>query len=405
MRSSAIRLRRTYVPLTVGCTLRCATPLSPFVQMHTAEGDYQPDRTMTPCAIQPYVTASCPDGSWVHKLQANDLLADIVWTVDGEDIATAWPATDYEIVTTEGDTRGTLKVKRNFADTERHTFAMRGVIADSRRSENVPVASDEVTLFTTPAANDQYSLDPQCAKIIVYDPLKDGRLRYDYEKSHGYAVASSYTSAAGDYLNSFNVHVLQGKEQNCEGFTLAITRENADGTTDTLTAGECELLSCEAYTKSTSAGFALTFDNRLIANNSSYNAILYHAKLGNELTRCPLFALTRRNPAIKVSVANRGAITANETRRWAEATVRADGADIDHPELYYSMAWQADTEEATAQQVGAGQRVEFDVSQLQTGDEGWVELYCDVEAKGLFAIASDGTAMLTDSGGNILIFN
>ena len=130
IRSQGGHTRIQFNPLSLSCTLRCITPASPTAQNVNANlspWEYEPDRTLTPTLILPDVRVKDIDKVFpAGTANANLSLDSIDWRVDGKPIAEAWKSTEYEIIKADNDTRGTLKVKKNFASGEKAVLTFSG---------------------------------------------------------------------------------------------------------------------------------------------------------------------------------------------------------------------------------------------------------------------------------------
>ena len=224
MRSQKIYARRTYAPLTVACTLSCSTPLSPYTQLYR-DGEWEPDRTLTPCGIRPEVSASASDGTWQNK-DNRQLMAGMKWYVDGTDITTLadWRG-KYEIVQT-GTERGTLLVKRNLPEGESHALSFSCVLPDTRTGQNVPLRSEDVVISTEGVSGDKWGIEVLSDPILPYDVTKDLLLRYDYMKSHGMETQLTEATAkdGNEYLRTVPITVRKGLNAVTEGVTLRMKR-------------------------------------------------------------------------------------------------------------------------------------------------------------------------------------
>ena len=145
--NNAVRIRRSFAPLNTAKSIVCVSGGSPTTQVYNvANSSYEPNRANTPCVLHPDITAYASDGTWKYQ-QANAVLANMVWLVNGEDINNVWAASDYSI-NQDGATRGDLTIFRNVAVTERFALRFKADIVDYRTKINVPILTDEVVLNT-----------------------------------------------------------------------------------------------------------------------------------------------------------------------------------------------------------------------------------------------------------------
>lgn len=88
MESVKKRIRKDFQPLTIAVSLKIMTPNSPASQVYNSEnGEYEPDRGVTPLVILPEVIANCTDGSW-NTPYANELLSEMKWYINGKEAST-----------------------------------------------------------------------------------------------------------------------------------------------------------------------------------------------------------------------------------------------------------------------------------------------------------------------------
>lgn len=400
MKSNQAYMRRRYEPLATACTLTTASTDSWLTQTYK-DGESQPDRQLLPCCVLPVVSASAKDGSWDHPSRANALLADMEWTVDGQPVASVWKAgTDYDIAT-EGDSRGMLRVYRNLKLGERVTLAFRATIPDTRTGQNVDVASDEKIMAVVQSAQDAYSVETGLPLNLLYSPLDDQLLRYEYLTSHGQATTLTKATATDgeQYLRTADITVRQGQDRLTTGYTLQLVRTDKDGTQTQLEADTAELA---ALTPT-----SLTLDLRLIPDGTSY--LLRVLVDGQTVAMKTVCTVARMHPAISVTPVNEGDIYTDTTTTWQQAIVKRQNRDVSAAENVVRLELLASTARETDHWLGEGKTVRFDLSQLQygdTADEQYVTTCYQYDYKDPYTEATDTDGnLLADKDGSRLIFN
>lgn len=196
-----------FSPLTTKCQLRCLTDQSPCAQVCNSTISpiqYEPDRTLTPTVIFPDVRATDQDGVFPHGSVNQYLSLDgMEWTVDGKAISDVWNSTEYTINTTATDMRGALTIKKNVAPSDKYVLHFRGQFLDWRTGNVYQVDSNDMALTCSDKGVDAYGCSVD-RPLIVYDPLYDPLLLYDYMVARGMTV-SSKPSGDKTYLIEVNV--------------------------------------------------------------------------------------------------------------------------------------------------------------------------------------------------------
>ncbi|MCF0201802.1 MAG: hypothetical protein HUK08_00420 [Bacteroidaceae bacterium] len=332
--------RVKFQPLTVSCTLVCLTPQSPCTQTVNANivpPEYEPNRAETPTVILPDVRANDPDNIF-HAGSANEFLAvdnTLQWFVDGEKlpIAGKWvKGTDYDIITTSDDTRGAIKIYKNIAANEKAILTFKGVFNDWRTGINYNVESDEIALFTTDKGANQQSCTVD-KPIIVYDPLYDDLLLYDYKKANNIPV----TGQRSDYINgkcfeqSVTVNFTDGETALATLPSGTTMRLCVLGTTTPITPNS------EAHPEVMAAAYpTVKFDMRQIARADyevqfvTDSKIICRAAIGLETTvTMPMNGQPMNNADIPVST----------QQYFNYALLNLADRQVDYPELYYLLTW------------------------------------------------------------------
>ncbi len=397
MKSQKIYARRTYAPLTVACTLSCSTPLSPYTQLYR-DGEWEPDRTLTPCGIRPEVSASASDGTWQNK-DNRQLMAGMKWYVDGTDITTLadWRG-KYEIVQT-GTERGTLLVKRNLPEGESHALSFSCVLPDTRTGQNVALRSEDVVLRTQGVSEDKWTLECGSGTVLPYDVTKDLLLRYDYMKSHNIDTQLTEATAkdGNGYLRRVPITLRRGTKTVTDGVTYRLKRIDVTPAVD-VPSGRGELVSLNAS--------GAVFDLRVMPQGATYSCEAIVG--GKTVASGTLFTLVRYHPAVTVLPSNDGDLLDGQTERWDRAVVRLRNSDLTCPELVLGLGWYCDTAYETEHFLGYGQEVKFEMEDLRVGTgtaDSWMEVYLDYDYKEEMKALESGGVVMTDGDGSVLVFN
>ena len=268
MQSNKKRIRIDYAPLNVAYSVQCTTPTSTALQVfNAAEGQYEPDREISPSQFWPEIIANAADGSW-HNQYANSLLTEMHWFVDGVDITLHpdWRGNNgagdakYEIDTSGSNYRGALTVRMNISPGKQYSIHFEGVIADPRLGTRIAVKTDPIVLSTEDVSEDSFSISIGDDQIIQYNPFKDKLHLYEYKVAHGIISASAASEAAATDENAYKraiaVTVNRGPDVITTGFTLKLYRVNNVSSFTELTTADPEVLALS------NTGF--TMDLRLI---------------------------------------------------------------------------------------------------------------------------------------------
>ena len=190
------RIRKDFQPLTVACAFELKTPNSGFSQVYNSVlgvNQYEPDRTLTPTVVFPSVMAGTPDKSVPYTI-FNSSLSNIEWYVDNVLISTAWSASDFEVSTT-GDTKGTLTIKKNIDPDSKVFLKFKAVLSDSRLGVNIPIELEGLMLQVSAKTGDKYSIAFNGSNSILYNPFEDRLLDYDAKVKDGSLTASAAEKA------------------------------------------------------------------------------------------------------------------------------------------------------------------------------------------------------------------
>lgn len=401
MRTEKKFMRKRYDPLIVGCNIVCATPESPMTQLYSSN-EWQPNREGSvgvPCGLCPIVTANAKDGSWQGRSRSNAHLSTMQWYVNDVKIenASGW-AGKFSIVQ-EGDNRGMLIIKKNIGLNERVKLRFEGYIFDFRNNDNVPVKSDEVTMYTTQAAEDAWSVETDYPLNLMYSSIDDNMLLHDYQVSHGIASAltNSQINDGEQYLRTAAIRVRKGKELQTSGYSLKLYR--TDGGTQQEVSVGYEL---QAFSLT-----SMTLDLRLVQNGATYLLkVVYGGKVVCMKTICTVNRLHR---SISVTPACESNIYHNTETLYQRALVKYKDRDVLCAENTIKFQLLATTAYEKDVNLGEGIEVAFRLDELVLGDtqkDNYVETCFDYDYKDEYKVATDASGnVYVDANGNPFIFN
>ena len=405
--------RVKFEPLNVSCSLVCLTPQSPMAQVINttlSPIEYEPDRSDTPTLVLPEVRAIDLDNVFQHGAVNQYLTLDsLEWTVDGKSINSVWTeGVDYEIIKTEDDTRGALKVFKNLGANEKAVLHFKGKFLDWRTGIILDVESGDEALICTDKGENimQCHIDKP---VIEYDPLFDDLLLYDYKKAREISV---YGSRA-DYING-------------KSFEQAINVVLTDGTT------ECATLPDGISMKLVKLGS----DTALVANSEenpevmeiSYPNIKFDMRLIDKADYEVQFlkgstmvcrATIGLHTSCTMPVLGQGAIgsdiAASQKEYFNSVLLNLADRQVEYPELYYLIQWftQAKYNDngtwkyATQKTWQRGVNMEAAVADLGIGltqNNSFFDFWFELEAhKPCQLLTDENGLILTDEDGNFLI--
>ena len=405
--------RVKFEPLNVSCSLVCLTPQSPMAQVINttlSPIEYEPDRSDTPTLVLPEVRAIDLDNVFQHGAVNQYLTLDsLEWTVDGKSINSVWTeGVDYEIIKTEDDTRGALKVFKNLGANEKAVLHFKGKFFDWRTGIILDVESGDEALICTDKGENimQCHIDKP---VIEYDPLFDDLLLYDYKKAREISV---YGSRA-DYING-------------KSFEQAINVVLTDGTT------ECATLPDGISMKLVKLGS----DTALVANSEenpevmeiSYPNIKFDMRLIDKADYEVQFlkgstmvcrATIGLHTSCTMPVLGQGAIgsdiAASQKEYFNSVLLNLADRQVEYPELYYLIQWftQAKYNDngtwkyATQKTWQRGVNMEAAVADLGIGltqNNSFFDFWFELEAhKSCQLLTDENGLILTDEDGNFLI--
>ena len=405
--------RVKFEPLNVSCSLVGLTPQSPMAQVINttlSPIEYEPDRNDTPTLILPEVRAIDLDNVFQHGAVNQYLTLDsLEWTVDGKSINSVWTeGVDYEIIKTEDDTRGALKVFKNLGANEKAVLHFKGKFLDWRTGIILDVESGDEALICTDKGENimQCHIDKP---VIEYDPLFDDLLLYDYKKAREISV---YGSRA-DYING-------------KSFEQTINVVLTDGTT------ECATLPDGISMKLVKLGS----DAALVANSEenpevmeiSYPNIKFDMRLIDKADYEVQFlkgstmvcrATIGLHTSCTMPVLGQGAIgsdiAASQKEYFNSVLLNLADRQVEYPELYYLIQWftQAKYNDngtwkyATQKTWQRGVNMEAAVADLGIGltqNNSFFDFWFELEAhKPCQLLTDENGLILTDEDGNFLI--
>ena len=402
-----------FEPLNVSCSLVCLTPQSPMAQVINttlSPIEYEPDRSDTPTLVLPEVRAIDLDNVFQHGAVNQYLTLDsLEWTVDGKSINSVWTeGVDYEIIKTEDDTRGALKVFKNLGANEKAVLHFKGKFFDWRTGIIIDVESGDEALICTDKGENimQCHIDKP---VVEYDPLFDDLLLYDYKKAREISV---YGSRA-DYING-------------KSFEQTINVVLTDGTT------ECATLPDGISMKLVKLGS----DTALVANSEenpevmeiSYPNIKFDMRLIDKADYEVQFlkgstmvcrATIGLHTSCTMPVLGQGAIgsdiAASQKEYFNSVLLNLADRQVEYPELYYLIQWftQAKYNDNGIWKYAAqktwqrGVNMEAAVADLGIGltqNNSFFDFWFELEAhKPCQLLTDENGLILTDEDGNFLI--
>lgn len=405
--------RVKFEPLNVSCSLVCLTPQSPMAQVINttlSPIEYEPDRSDTPTLVLPEVRAIDLDNVFQHGAVNQYLTLDsLEWTVDGKSINSVWTeGVDYEIIKTEDDTRGALKVFKNLGANEKAVLHFKGKFFDWRTGIILDVESGDEALICTDKGENimQCHIDKP---VIEYDPLFDDLLLYDYKVARGIPVNGS----RADYING-------------KSFEQTINVVLTDGTT------ECATLPDGISMKLVKLGS----DTALVANSEenpevmeiSYPNIKFDMRLIDKADYEVQFlkgstmvcrATIGLHTSCTMPVLGQGAIgsdiAASQKEYFNSVLLNLADRQVEYPELYYLIQWftQAKYNDngtwryATQKTWQRGVNMEAAVADLGIGltqNNSFFDFWFELEAhKPCQLLTDENGLILTDEDGNFLI--
>lgn len=405
--------RVKFEPLNVSCSLVCLTPQSPMAQVINttlSPIEYEPDRSDTPTLVLPEVRAIDLDNVFQHGAVNQYLTLDsLEWTVDGKSINSVWTeGVDYEIIKTEDDTRGALKVFKNLGANEKAVLHFKGKFFDWRTGIIIDVESGDEALICTDKGENimQCHIDKP---VIEYDPLFDDLLLYDYKKAREISV---YGSRA-DYING-------------KSFEQTINVVLTDGTTECATLPDG--ISMKLVKLGSETGLVANSEENPEIMSISYPNIKFDMRLIDKADYEVQFlkdstiicrATIGLHTSCTMPVLGQGAIgsdiAASQKEYFNSVLLNLADRQVEYPELYYLIQWftQAKYNDngiwkyAAQKMWQRGVNMEAAVADLGIGltqNNSFFDFWFELEAhKPCQLLTDENGLILTDEDGNFLI--
>ena len=405
--------RVKFEPLNVSCSLVCLTPQSPMAQVINttlSPIEYEPDRSDTPTLVLPEVRAIDLDNVFQHGAVNQYLTLDsLEWTVDGKSINSVWTeGVDYEIIKTEDDTRGALKVFKNLGANEKAVLHFKGKFFDWRTGIIIDVESGDEALICTDKGENimQCHIDKP---VIEYDPLFDDLLLYDYKKAREIPV---YGSRA-DYINgksfeqTINVVLTDGTKECAtlpDGISMKLVKLGSETGLVANSEENPEIMSI-SYPN-------IKFDMRLI-DKADYE--VQFLKGSTMVCRATIGLHTSCTMPVLGQGAIGSDIAASQKEYFNSVLLNLADRQVEYPELYYLIQWftQAKyndngTWKYAAQKMWQrGVNMEAAVADLGIGltqNNSFFDFWFELEAhKPCQLLTDENGLILTDEDGNFLI--
>ncbi len=426
LRSKYRHTRLVFTPLRVSCTLECATPLAPCTQtFNSFTGEYEPDRTVSPTVIRVNVNVVDKDGVFGDgNANARLSLDHLNWYVNGTPIADVENnqgqkifvlGTNYSILTTANENRGALVLNRNVSTDESFELHFEGQFEDWRTGTIVKVKnSTPLVLTTSEKGDDEISISVDSAEI-VYCPLKDRLLLFDYLTGQGITPDFTQNSCydGQQYDRTVNILLTQGKNNISSvptGMAIGLFIPNSNSQH---IVGDDDIPEFVSLSSS-----QLRFDLRMV-ETGNYELALYQINPFKKVASCDIKIL-RKMPSVDDAFPNFGTdIVPGQQRYFNDGSLIVDGSLIPYPELYYHLEWFTQAvkktmtngvatfapDTAVARQIG--ERMECDVNDIGIGvtkNDNYFETFFDVYERGKFEVLTDENGNeLTDENDNELI--
>ena len=405
--------RVKFEPLNVSCSLVCLTPQSPMAQVTNATlspAEYEPDRRVSPTLVLPEVRVIDLDNVFQHGAANQYLTIDnLEWTVNGEPIEEVWyEGVDYEIIKTEDDTRGALKVFKNLGANEKAVLHFKGKFLDWRTGIIIDVESGDAALTCTDKGED--IMDCHIDKPVVeYDPLFDDLLLYDYKMARGITV----NGARADYINgksfeqTVNVVLTYGTKE-CstlpDGISMKLVKLGSDTELVANSEENPEVIEI-SYPN-------IKFDMRLI-DKADYE--VQFLKGSTMVCRATIGLHTSCTMPVFGQGTSGSDIAASQSEYFNSAMLNLADRQVEYPELYYLIQWftQAKYNDNGTWKYAAqktwqrGVNLEAAVADLGIGltqNNSFFDFWFELEAhKPCQLLTDENGLILTDEDGNFLI--
>lgn len=405
--------------LNVSCTLVCLTPQSPCAQTSDATlspVEYVPDRAMSPTVIMPEVRVKDRDGVFPSGAANQFLSKDTMkWYVNGKEISTVWKAYadgvgDYEIIKTDDDTRGCLRIYKNIEVGTDCVLTFKATFNDYRTNVNYLVESDSMALTTVDKGADAVTLTVD--KInIVYDPVYDPLLLCDYRNANGIATGTERSANRTDkaFEQDVTVNVVSGQKTWTalpKGYTMQVVSLKDNAKVTPASVEHPEVLKV--------AFPVVTLDMRMI-DVAEYDVQILDGN-GTVVTSTSFSARTDCSLPSFAAPINAADVNPKQDMYYNSALLSLPNTAVaDYPELYYMIQWytQARTLSGStwvnatpkAWQRGASMSTAVkDIGIGTTYESAYFVCYFDAEEQAVCTLTADEDGnVLVDESGNFLI--
>lgn len=405
--------RVKFEPLNVSCSLVCLTPQSPMAQVINSTLspiEYEPDRSVSPTLVLPEVRAIDLDNVFHHGAVNQYLSLDnLDWTVDGNPIDSVWTeGVDYEIIKSEDDTRGALKVFKNLGANEKAVLHFKGKFLDWRTGIILDVESGDAALTCTDKGEDimQCHIDKP---VVEYDPLFDDLLLYDYKKARGITVQGSREEYVNgkSFEQTVNVVLTDGTKE-CstlpDGISMKLVKLGSNTAIVANSEENPEVMEI-SYPN-------IKFDMRLI-DKADYE--VQFLKDSTIICRATIGLHTSCTMPVFGQGTSGADIAASQSEYFNSAMLNLSDRQVDYPELYYLIQWYTQAKyndngiwKYAAQKTWQrGVNLEAAVSDLGIGltqNNSFFDFWFELEAhKPCKLLKDEDGLILTDENGNFLI--
>ena len=405
--------RVKFEPLNVSCSLVCLTPQSPMAQVINSTLspiEYEPDRSVSPTLVLPEVRAIDLDNVFQHGSANQYLTLDrLDWTVDGNPINSVWTeGVDYEIIKSEDDTRGALKVFKNLGANEKAVLHFKGKFIDWRTGIILVVESGDAALTCTDKGDDIMNCHID-KPVVEYDPLFDDLLLYDYKKAREIPVYGSREEYVNgkSFEQTVNVVLTDGTKECAtlpDGISMKLVR---------LGSNTAIVANSEANPEVMEIGYPnIKFDMRLI-DKVDYE--VQFLKDSTIICRSTIGLHTSCTMPVFGQGTSGADIAASQSEYFNSAMLNLADRQVDYPELYYLIQWftQAKYNDNGTWKYAAqktwqrGVNLQAAVSDLGIGltqNNSFFDFWFELEAhKPCQLLKDEDGLILTDENGNFLI--
>ena len=405
--------RVKFEPLNVSCSLVCLTPQSPMAQVTNSTlspAEYEPDRRYSPTLVLPEVRVIDLDNVFKHGAANQYLTLDSLdWTVDGNPISSVWKeGVDYEIIKSEDDTRGALKVFKNLGANEKAVLHFKGKFLDWRTGIILDVESGDEALICTDKGEDIMNCHID-KPVVEYDPLFDDLLLYDYKKAREIPVYGS----RDEYINgksfeqTVNVVLTDGTKECAtlpEGISMKLVKLGSDTALVANSEANPEIMEI-SYPN-------IKFDMRLI-DKANYE--IQFLKGSTMVCRATIGLHTSCTMPVLGQGTSGADIASSQKEYFNSAILNLADRQVDYPELYYLIQWftQAKYNDNGTWKYAAqkswqrGVNLEAAVADLGIGlthNNSFFDFWFELEAhKPCQLLTDEDGLILTDENGNFLI--